>query len=86
MRLNRKRPAVVAVPFPPSPEQRKFSRVRRLLNRSSNRQEKFISWHPDRYGFDRGTYAAVVVVTKEGKEEVHPARSYDEARHIYRAL
>jgi len=62
-----------------------LSRIRHLFNPTSD-QEKFISWHPDRYGFDRATYAAIVVIVRDGKTEVRPARTYDEARRIYRAL
>jgi len=63
----------------------KLSRVRQLIHRSGN-GEKFISWHPEEFGFDSKTYVAVVVVSKDGKTELHPARRSDEAQRIYRVL
>jgi hypothetical protein len=71
------------MPAPRSKKHERLSRVRQLFDIRSN-QEKFISWHPEKYGFDRATYTAVVVVMRGGKTEVHPARSSEEAHRIYR--
>jgi hypothetical protein len=73
------------MPSPGTQKHETLSRIRHLFNSASG-QEKFISWHPDRYGFDGATYAAVVVVVRDRKTEVRPARTYDEARRIYHAL
>ena len=46
----------------------------------------FISWRPEEYGYDRRTYAAVVVISKGQKKDVYPARNSDEAMRLLRVL
>ncbi len=72
----------------PSSEMKKhetLSKMRARLKRASD-GEKFISWHPDQFGFDKGTYAAVVVTTMDGQRKVYPARTSNEAKRIYSVL
>ena len=66
-------------------ERAAISRVRQLFEEKP-RAEKFISWHPERYGFDRATYCAVVVVNDGGETRVYPARYPDTAQRIFKAL
>ena len=46
------------------------------------RSQKFISTHPEHYGYDPEKYSAAVVVERNGKTEVFPTTNYPAAERI----
>ena len=63
------------------------NKIPRSKRNTTAKTEKFISSHPEHYGYDDEKYAAVAVVEKNGKiVEVHPTTNYEAAVKILKQL